>query len=182
MRRPAKRPLSHSRSSPCTRGRTSTLSPGARAGTRVESCCVHTQRWSSRRPDAFTTRTRGASPWPQPVIASSQASAVHASAANAFRAGDIHTGRASHRRAPTCIPLTARVPRKTMSPRTLRLAGNRTTGSRQAAASRLHELVTHLVHGHDERLLEAVSELAAEVRDVRVHGARGHAQLLVHAP
>ena len=49
-------------------------------------------------------------------------------------------------------------------------------------ARRLHELVAHLVHRDDERLLEARAQLAAQVRDVGVHGARRHPQLLVHAP
>src|SRR5258706_4390792 len=48
--------------------------------------------------------------------------------------------------------------------------------------SRLDELVAHLVHGDDEGLLEALSELGAQVRDVGVHGARGDAEILVHAP
>src|SRR6266850_1587850 len=47
--------------------------------------------------------------------------------------------------------------------------------------SRLDELVAHLVHGHDERLLEAVAELAAQVRHVRVDRARRDAELLVDA-
>src|SRR6185369_5072271 len=66
-------------------------------------------------------------------------------------------GRNRSSRAPASTP-------EAKSPRALRLAGSAIANAAPGAASRLHELVAHLVHRHDERLLEALTQLAAQVR------------------